>query len=173
MPARVTTACGKPVAVNFLGARPPTWRNSNHACSPPCDPCFQRQGSARFCFCKATGETRLLQEWDTNYEVAWNWLWDNVATLLATGTAHKFKQNILGCCLYRWGCQVQTLGSSYKWEAVDMMPVGSWLSQQQPMAAAIAVYLAGGCEPVFWFRRRGRALLDLHHGLEAEMLVNP
>ena len=28
-----------------------------------------------------------LQEWDTNYEVAWNWLWDNVATLLATMAA--------------------------------------------------------------------------------------
>ncbi|CAJ1371316.1 unnamed protein product [Effrenium voratum] len=36
----------------------------------------------------------LPKEWDTNYEVAWNWLWDNVAQLL-----------------------VKTLGSSMQWEA--------------------------------------------------------
>lgn len=35
----------------------------------------------------------LPKEWDTQYEVAWNWLWDNVAQLL-----------------------VKTLGASYAWE---------------------------------------------------------
>jgi len=35
----------------------------------------------------------LPKEWDTQYEVAWNWLWDNVAQLL-----------------------VKTLGASYPWE---------------------------------------------------------
>ena len=70
-----------------------------------------------------------LQEWDTNYEVAWNWLWDNVATLLATMAAlvglSVFLQLSYGLvrasisveiCFF--AClEVQTLGSSYKWEA--------------------------------------------------------
>eukprot|EP00434_Breviolum_minutum_P018516 symbB.v1.2.016329.t1/scaffold1222.1/size194531/3 len=41
----------------------------------------------------AVGKPFALQEWDTQYEVAWNWLWDNVAQLL-----------------------VKTLGASYPWE---------------------------------------------------------
>ena len=31
----------------------------------------------------------FAQEWDTQYEVAWNWLWDNVAQLLASSPAMR------------------------------------------------------------------------------------
>eukprot|EP00439_Symbiodinium_sp_Y106_P082888 s1008_g22.t1 len=58
---------------------------------------------AQFKSCMLSSLRSLLpKEWDTNYEVAWNWLWDNVATLL-----------------------VQTLGSSYKWEAAVNQYFGS------------------------------------------------
>ncbi|CAE7529874.1 unnamed protein product [Symbiodinium pilosum] len=58
---------------------------------------------AQFKSCMLASLRSLLpKEWDTNYEVAWNWLWDNVATLL-----------------------VQTLGSSYKWEAAVNQFFGS------------------------------------------------
>lgn len=37
----------------------------------------------------AVGKSFALQEWDTQYEVAWNWLWDNVAQLLASSPAMR------------------------------------------------------------------------------------
>lgn len=63
----------------------------------------QAPNLAQFKSCMLSSLRSLLpKEWDTNYEVAWNWLWDNVATLL-----------------------VQTLGSSYKWEAAVNQYFGS------------------------------------------------
>mmetsp|Transcript_55947 Transcript_55947/g.130754 ORF Transcript_55947/g.130754 Transcript_55947/m.130754 type:complete len:1124 (+) Transcript_55947:79-3450(+) len=63
----------------------------------------QAPNLAQFKSCMLASLRSLLpKEWDTNYEVAWNWLWDNVAQLL-----------------------VQTLGSSYKWEAAVNKLFGS------------------------------------------------
>ena len=69
----------------------------------------------------------MAQEWDTQYEVAWNWLWDNVAQLLATSAASKtwclgttrkdFSNTATECRDLPATAQVKTLRASYQWEA--------------------------------------------------------
>lgn len=58
----------------------------------------------------------LPKEWDTQYEVAWNWLWDNVAQLL-----------------------VKTLGASYQWE-VAVVKFFSSLAEEHRYKLRASIY---------------------------------
>ena len=77
--------------------RHPTYLNSSPACWPRCGLYFPRHlkaisaGQAFLFVLKFMQWASLLlcRNGDTQYEVAWNWLWDNVAQLLASSPAMR------------------------------------------------------------------------------------